>query len=142
MNIVRGIGFFVAIVIALAVGNGIVNSAAKPVAKASLSELLVSAAAEVNRDAPKLLDSETRLDKVVAVGDTLRYHFTLVNYAAGELDPQILRRNIEKDLIGSVCTTREVKPLMDTGATLDYLYFGKNGRKMTQVSLSRARCAN
>lgn len=142
MSVLRGAGFVVAVVIALAIGNGIVNSAAHQAANASLPEQLAHASAEANKTLPERVDEETRLESMEAVGETLRYNFTLVNYAAGDLDEQVLRRNIEKEVIGSVCTSREVKPLFEAGATLKYVINGKNGKTITQFKIPPSRCKN
>jgi hypothetical protein len=88
---------------------------------------LSSAAEEVNKSVPIMVDDYTELYKVVAVNGVLQYHYMLVKYRLDQLDPDFFKRNMKDKLLISTCDNEKLKPLLSLGASIAYYYVDKEG---------------
>lgn len=89
---------------------------------------LVQIANEMNESCPIVVDSETRLDNVVALpNNVLQYNYTLVNYSQEQLDPDQLKAGMEPGILANASTNPDMKMFRDNKTTLSYYYSDKNG---------------
>lgn len=85
---------------------------------------------EMNKTMPILVDSETRLDKSSVSGDTLQYHYTLVNVTKENPSRDLteakafMTSNASKNLEQSA----EMKLYREKSVPLQYIYNDKNGK--------------
>ena len=71
---------------------------------------LQNAAGELNSRCPVMVDSETRLDAVIAAGDSvISYHFSLINADRATADTAGLRRAIWPGLLSHVRLDQSMK---------------------------------
>jgi hypothetical protein len=89
---------------------------------------LKKVALELNRRGPQLIDSETRLDSTTASGDTLQYHYTLVNLSTKDttVNLQEAKEYIKKQAQTNFDTNAQMKELRTMKAKLKYEYKDKN----------------
>ena len=87
-----------------------------------------------------MVDSETRLDSTVGINRQFRYNYTLVNYAAEELDPAAIKNGMQPKLINNFCSNDDMKFFVENKVPLTYAYFGKNGKQITIITISADQC--
>jgi hypothetical protein len=105
-----------------------------------LEIVLEGAARIINKQLPLMVDSDTKLEHVSSEGQTLLYQYTLVNYAADQLDPEELRKFIKPTLQKLACDSPNTRPIVDRGAKIGYRYEGKNGNQVLQIFVNKADC--
>lgn len=89
---------------------------------------------------PILVDEETRLEAIRAVGEALEYQFTLVNYAAEELDREALAQNLQPGVVLQVCSQPSLKRLLDGGASTFFRYRGNDAEEVAAIRVTHADC--
>lgn len=107
------------------------------------NELAASLAALRTRLLPHLpmdLDADTRLESVEVMGSALIYHQRLHTVAVAELDLPRLVPLLRQLGVRNACGTREMKKLLDEGATLRYAYVDRNGSKLVNVDIAPGLC--
>lgn len=89
-------------------------------------EVLQSVAIDANKELPKMLDSETRLDSVSAINKGLNYNYTLVNFNKTDLADGAINDTLKADMIKSMCASPDMKFYTDNKAIMKYSYYDKN----------------
>jgi len=113
-----------------------------PRASNSMESQLLSAANEVTRTSPKMIDAETRLDGAVAgPGLVFTYLFTLPNVKASDVQPGTFDSLLAPDIKKSGCSTLQLKPFFENGVLVKYEYRGSDGQRIGAVALDRISCA-
>ena len=116
------------------------KSDCKPSQK-QLAASLGEAARQLAGRLPLTVDDDTRLDAVTVVGQrVLRYEYTLVNYALADLDVASIKTTLQEIVRGQTCGTPQLRHLLDLGATVSYLYRGKDGRDICQLDIRSGDC--
>ena len=110
--------------------------------KRALSRYLSEYAANVNKDVPRVLDHETRLDNAFTTKNLLVYNNTLLNFVAAQIDPRQLEPNIQKAVIEPICKMAKYEPMIELGVEVVYRYYGKEGVFITELSQNLAECTN
>lgn len=100
------------------------------------SEIMNQVAEDINKELPKMVDSETRLDSVYGEENTLGYKYTLVNTSLSEIDANILSANIRTRIVNSVCTTPDMAIYVKNKATINYNYYDKDGLFIDLISVN------
>jgi len=103
-------------------------------------DLLAKTVAQLNKHTPLQLDEEVRLDGVSGKEKVLTYEYTLINYAKGDLDIEILRSNIGPVVTDGACAEASMKPLFDSGVSVHYHYKGKAGESLMKIKVATADC--
>ncbi len=98
---------------------------------------LKKAVTELNRDTPKLIDRETRLDSVSTFDLTLQYHYSLVNISKGDskLDNESVSNAIRQSAQENFDTNPEMKNFRDKGVSLKYSYKDKTGQDLFDFTI-------
>ena len=112
----------------------------------SPTQFLTAAVAAVNKTAPRMVGSETRLDGATErPGLTLQYDYTILNVSALTADPAIvthyfhgfMRTRLQK----LVCTSPNMKKFREIGATINYHYVDENGLPLSTVTIPTKSCS-
>lgn len=101
---------------------------------------LMKAASDMNAGLPMMVDAETRLDSTMGIDRRFRYNYTLINYAADELDANAIRENMTPSLNNTVCSTGDMKYFVDNEVPVTYAYYGKEGTEILAITVETANC--
>ncbi|WOX49080.1 DUF2569 family protein [Aeromonas sp. XH] len=107
----------------------------------SIEEKLVRLANEMNKNLPKMLDSETTLDTVYTYSGNLQYRYSLVNYSASDIDANVLHENMRPSLVEAACSNSTTASFMQEGVSVSYIYFDKSGEYITSINVKNSDCA-
>src|SRR5207342_3201144 len=70
---------------------------------ASFDKAMMTAASELNKTCPIMVDKETRLDNAVALpNNILQYNYSLINYDKSQVNEAVLRKAITPGLVNNV----------------------------------------
>jgi hypothetical protein len=106
----------------------------------AINEALLETANQINSKLPLMIDSETQLNTTIGINKTFRYNYTLVNHPASDLSADILEHNLKQKITNSVCTSKEMEIFMKNGVTIEYAYFGNDGKQISVISISPSNC--
>ena len=102
-----------------------------------ISELIKSE----NKNLPRMVDNETRLDTVTAGSSTqIIYSYTLPNYAASAVSSDWVATAGKTKVTKGVCTDVELQPLLLSGVSLIYVYKGNDDVYINQFQVSKPDC--
>jgi hypothetical protein len=100
-----------------------------------IASFLSSCADTANKDFPKMIDSETRLDKTMALPNKIfQYHFTLINYSKDEINPEELKNNIQASILNNLKTNSVFDDFRNYKVTIEYLYHDKNNNEILKLT--------
>lgn len=141
---------FIAVAVAGSIGKLIGETTSGSVASATPKqqdvEVLViegfaKAAAQINRTLPKMIDEDTRLDKVtVGPGARTVYHYSSPKHTSRDFDGALLRATLRPDTMLKVCAAREMKKSLQYGGVYAYSYSGNDGIKIVEFEIDRNDC--
>ena len=84
-----------------------------------------------------MIDDETRLDNVKASGDTLQYHYTLVNVVQGDsTDIEGAKKFLIEKSQTNLNSNPEMKDFKENNISLKYNYRDKNGKDLLHFQIS------
>jgi hypothetical protein len=102
---------------------------------------LRAVALRINQTLPKVLDSETRIERVtVEPGAKLFYHFTINGPSASEAVRRLSSGAWAADLKGRLCAAPEMRPLLRAGVSLGYIYREQGGAIVGSVHATPKDC--
>ncbi|MEQ9375004.1 MAG: hypothetical protein RIG68_07505 [Imperialibacter sp.] len=100
----------------------------------SYDQQMMSAASEINKSCPMMVDQETRLDNAVALPENVfQYNYTLVNMEKASTDASQLENYLKPILINNVKSNPDMKINRDNKTTMGYYYKDKNGEFLFKV---------
>ena len=108
----------------------------------SISHFLSEYVSKINRDVPRILDHETRLDGAFTAKNILVYNNTLLNYLATQIDPSQLEPNIQNSVISTLCNEPKYQMMKELGTEIIFRYYGKEGKFITELSQKMSECDN
>lgn len=121
-------------VIAVALSNYVVQQIFfKP---PSFDKVMMTAASEINKTCPIMIDQYTRLDNAFALDDKLQYNYTLINVEKSQVNPDTVKKYIEPGIINNVRTSPDLKIYRDNKTTMIYNYRDKNGVFILKFSVT------
>jgi hypothetical protein len=99
---------------------------------------LKQVALELNKRSPQLVDSETRLDSSTASGDTLVYHYTLINLTKNDTTVNLVgaKEFITKQAQSNLDTNAQMKDLRAMKVKLKYEYKDKNNQPLFNFTIT------
>jgi hypothetical protein len=104
-------------------------------------EFLSKLAADINRQAPVMIDAETELLPVVGADGILIYNYRLVRYAVAQLDSEKFHTGAKERLTRVACSTAETRDgLLKKGVTLRYAYFDRDRQHIATVDVRPSDC--
>jgi len=94
-------------------------------------------AADFNKDGPRMVDSETRIDRIeIKAPNTVVYKYTLVNLEAKNVDTTQFKLALRPGLISVIKISPELKKLRDQHTSFEYYYQDKNSRFIYNFKIS------
>lgn len=103
-----------------------------------VDKVLAETANELNKNVPMTVDAETRLDNVSALpNQTMRYSYTLVNFAKSDLDEDMLTQmqdTMKPSILNLIKTSSDMKSLRDLGVTFEYLYRSNDSQELFKLA--------
>ena len=103
---------------------------------------LIKLANKFNQRLPLSIDKDTRLDSAVAKGKSIEYKYTLINSQASSISGSAIINHVKPIMINSVCSNKDLYPVLRRGAEFIYTYYGKNGGQVISFSIYSADCKN
>ncbi len=102
---------------------------------------LINAAKELNKDTPKMLSDQLRLDRVYAdtTQASITYSHTFVNISSKATDFDFLNNNLPKT-IKFLCNDDDMNWLMLKGGLYKYIFKDKDGIEVGEFSISYSDC--
>lgn len=95
---------------------------------------LTAMANELNKSCPLTLDSETRLDNVMALPKkTIQYTYTLVNADKSSLNVDEIKKYMEPRIINNAKTSPDMLELRNRKVTINYYYKDKTGAHVLTI---------
>jgi hypothetical protein len=105
---------------------------------------LRDAAEEVNKDAPRMVDAQTRLDRAeVDFGMTFTYEYTLMNLHKLELGSarvEQFQREVRRRLRVSACEENKLAGLLQMASAVRFVYRDRDGLELATVAITRSDC--
>ncbi|WP_166213157.1 hypothetical protein [Cognatiluteimonas telluris] len=121
--------------LAIVFGKLLGRAASKP----SNEELLDSLAIKANKALPMMLDKETRLNPVTAVGGKrMIYRYTLVNYSSDRLTAANIAA-IRKQTVNETCAN-QTKNLLAKNVELEFAYNSNDGVRVLDLVVRPNAC--
>jgi hypothetical protein len=117
------------------------QSACTNMPKNDISLVLQGSVKMINKQLPIMVDSDTKLEKTSSEGNTLIYHYVLVNYLSTELDPVALEQNLRPMVAQQTCTMPSLKPVVDQGGSIAYRYNGKDQKQILAIVIDKRSCS-
>lgn len=106
---------------------------------------MVNAANEINKRLPMLIDSNTRLDRVVPQTTSSRsfiYLFTIMDATSGSISIYDINKSIGRSIVNGVCTSKEMSIFIDNNIKAIYRYKDKDGNVIGDIAVSKKDCNN
>ena len=94
----------------------------------------------LNRDLPKMIDKDTRLDKVILIDKDISFNYTMVNLLATDLDIPKVESMMSANIKLEQCQNDGLKPILDEGRKLIYMYVDKEANAITKIIVSKEDC--
>jgi len=94
--------------------------------------MLLEHARQENRNLPKMLDAETRLDSLSVENTTLKFHHTLLSTVkdSTELDFELIKEGMMKIAQENLDTNLVMKDYRDNDVSLHYIFIDKNKKEV------------
>jgi len=93
-----------------------------------------------NKDLPKMLDEELRLNKVDADGNKMIFDYTLVHFTPESMTAKKLTSLMYSDVKKQVCSDNETVMMLKKGMKIDYLYHGEKNKHITTFAFDAKTC--
>lgn len=98
-------------------------------------------AAEASKGLPKMIDAETRLNRVEASGHVLIYQYDMPNYSTSQMDLKVFHDALLPSVRSKSCTLKDARQMfIDNGVTLRYHYVDKAQAEMDTIDITLADC--
>jgi len=105
-----------------------------------LAATLKKMAADINSQAPIMLDSETQMTTVLILNKTINFTMRLLNVSSKDVNARDINKNIWGNVNDIACKNKATRDLIDLGVSYVYIYYGNDGRLITRVVLDKYIC--
>jgi hypothetical protein len=103
----------------------------------SFDKAMMSAASELNKTCPIMIDQYTRLDNAMALpNNSFQYNYTLINIDKSEVNLDTVKKYIEPNIINNVKTNPDLKIYRENKTTMIYNYRDKNGVFVVKIAVT------
>ena len=107
------------------------------------TKVMMEVSSELNKVLPMMIDKDTQAFSTSIVnGDTLQYHYKLVNLRKEEVDSSFLNSEATKNHTNFVCSSPDMKFLIKNNISVNYAYYGKNHNHITTIFVDTSQCKN
>lgn len=143
-KILGWIGLLIVVAFAGSIGKLVGRSTAESYnsgkQEAVVDGALMQAASQLNENLPMMVDAETRWDNSVGMKNQFHYNYTLVNYAAADIDANFLESELRPTVANTACTTEEMQVFFRNGVSAVYNYKGNDGLVITRFIITPQEC--
>ena len=109
--------------------------------EAKLIEGFTTAANQINKKVPMMVDEETRLDRAtVGPGARVVYHHTFPRYTSRDIDANWLHTDLRPEVMRKVCDSKGMRKSLQYGGKYVYSYSGSDGVEITRFEIDRNDC--
>lgn len=99
--------------------------------------VMMTAASEINKSCPIMIDSETRLDNAISLpNNVFQYNYTLINMLKKNIDIKSIKNQLEPSVINFVKTNPDMEIQRNNKTTINYYYKDKSGVYLFTISVS------
>jgi len=103
----------------------------------SFDKVMMTAASELNKTCPLMVDQYTRLDNAIALPEnSFQYNYTLINMDKSEVSIDTAKKYLLPNIINNVKTNPDLKIYRDNKTTMIYNYKDKNGVFIFKFSIT------
>ncbi|WP_163216973.1 hypothetical protein [Bacteroides sp. 224] len=127
----------IALIVFSAIGFVVAYSLSSSLFSTSVEDEIGKIAVEMSKSCPKMMDEFTRLDSVVSPKNSrnIKYCYTLSGINEDSLDLNAVHSNLREVIITGIKTSKDMKYLKKHDVVFDYLYFGKNKKKLMEIKI-------
>ena len=116
-----------------------INSNAQNIDK-NISEQLVIASNEINKNLPKIIDKDTQLDSTGFFGNTFISTYTLINLKSHQVTED-MKKFLYNQVVNGYCSgIGDMKLFKDNNIVLNVNYRGIDGKFATAISVNASKC--
>ncbi|MHA1543582.1 MAG: hypothetical protein ACTSU8_00420 [Alphaproteobacteria bacterium] len=119
-------------------GIGFGSAGAAEVSTAELKAAII----EANVTLPKMVDEETRLDRIEAGANEAVYFYTMVNWNYDQLDWDVVADFVFQNSATNYCTGADMVGFREANIDMLYIYYDKNGEMVGTVKVPHTVCGN
>lgn len=102
--------------------------------KESRIERLRAMVEQANKQLPLMVDDNTRADSLAVLGpDLLGYNYTFLDAEKKDFDAEGFSADILPQLLSNYLTNPNFKPFRESGLSIRYTYYDKNGEALASV---------
>ena len=94
----------------------------------------------LNKPLPRMIDKDTKLEKVTLVGKDIYFNYTMVNLLAADLDIPKVEAVISPNIKSAQCQDIGLRGILNEGRKLVYVYVDKDGNAITKIFVSKEDC--
>jgi hypothetical protein len=106
-----------------------------------IDQALTKLCNHLNKQVPKMVDKETRLDNVTpGPGRHFTYNYTFPNFDLREIEAVNFFPKMKKQLIDKVCQSEDMKLFFEQKITISYDYKDRNGIGVGKIDISATTC--
>lgn len=87
----------------------------------------------LNKKGARYVTEGVRMDSVSTAGKSIRFSYTLVTVAKGDVDPATFYNTVKKDLIIAADTMTEMAFYRKNKVKVTYAYYYKDGRPLSTI---------
>ncbi len=114
-----------------------------PTAEENVQAMIDREVARANKEFPKEIDPETRIDNVTAGPDKLiTINYTMLKHPASEIDADRFGGELKDKVRQETCTDGKLEPLLKKGVSVAYAFNGNDGLPITTITIAPADCGN
>jgi len=123
-------------IISFLIFGGISYYLVSKVFRPDVQENLIEVALELNKQAPIQVDEETRLDSAAVTGDRIfDYYYTLI-YRSDMVNEDTITKNIKPGIIAQLKSSQEMSYFKENDVTLNYNYYGYDGKLAASLKIT------
>jgi len=107
----------------------------------SIEQYLLNASNEINKDLPRMLDNNIRLDTTFAgPGREFTYYFSLMSHNSSEIDQVNFYKEMTRQLRTTACSDKNMALYISNGVTFIFKYRGKDGLFFAEIPIKPKDC--
>lgn len=95
---------------------------------------------KLNKPLPRMIDNDTRLENVALVDKDIYFNYTMVNLLTADVDIAKVESIIAPNIKSTQCQDAGLRPILNEGRKLVYVYMDKEGKLITKITVSKEDC--
>ena len=95
---------------------------------------------KLNKPLPRMIDNDTRLENVALVDKDIYFNYTMVNLLTADVDIAKVESIIAPNIKSTQCQDVGLRPILNEGRKLVYVYMDKEGKVITKITVSKEDC--